>query len=365
MAKKYWPSGRPFGWSNGVSADHLDSWGSPTLKPRPVVIDVQIAGEQLPRGQRGALVTVDGEFSGDDFGSLSVGNAGYNQQVLRSTLLLFDKIDTPGGNFINFGGVPELEEKGLSQSTRVVLRGNGLSGGLRSIHTPIIEAFHALNERDAGRWALTRSIDAMGLPDEVFAPNRAIELQLRDAVPLPHIDVSFDEIIGFKERRKSELLALRHFLEDLGLQATQTGLSNLAKTIAFEKVDQALADYNSVMRETNFRKVLHHVNISFQLEETAVGAVVGAGIGVLAGMPLAGAALGAVVQAIPQLCGGVVRGLKSNRMAGKPFEYVFHAHRELGCTRAALLAGEKRFAPNSPRKTPCTTSQTGPAPRPA
>lgn len=328
MVSGYWPSGRPRGWSGSKPSGEILYRDITVQQHIPPTIDLVDFSQSraLHEGERGAILAVDGDFGGG-INDVVLQPRGYNKDSVRGALLLFDKMDIPCNSFMGFGPIPGLEKSHIVGVTRVAISG---SVGLPTFQLPIVAAFNALNERDGGRWAITRSLDSFKLPDNLFSPNKAVELHLLDAVPIPTMNVSYEEILNFKERRGDELIALRHFIEGLGLQATQEGVAGLGKTHAFEKLDRAIADYNAVMRETNFEKIRRSLTAKFQVDNAAVGAVVGAGASAAFGLPLMESAIGALAGALGQITANIGRGLKDNRMAGKPFEYIFHAKNEIG-----------------------------------
>jgi len=169
----------------------------------------------------------DGEFGGNRNNELSVRSLGYCQDTLRAVMLLFDEVDAPQNNIMKIATLPDdFLSLGMAQSTRILMSG---SVSLEIWRQTVLQSFFALNERDGGRWVLTSSVQSLGFPDEALNPNHAVALELLNALPMPHNEVPYDEVLSFKQRRKSELVALRTFLEELGLQAAQEGVDGLAR----------------------------------------------------------------------------------------------------------------------------------------
>jgi hypothetical protein len=242
-------------------------------------------------------------------------------------LILFDKSDFPTSSGVCFNAIPDdLSTFDFAQSTRTVIEG---IGNLPMLQEAIFQAFDQLNKRDQGRWALTRSLRGLQFPADAFAPEKAVALTLYDALPVPTAEVPYDEVLNFKGRRLAELDALRLFLDELGLQASQ-GLGGLAETIAYQKFDAALADYNKAIGEQNFAKRLRNITANFQFGDAVVGAGIGAIKNLSSELSATSAILGGTWGVASSLAMAVTRGLRSNNMAGKPFEYIFHANKELG-----------------------------------
>ena len=128
--------------------------------------------------------------------------------TVRCTLLLLDRIDCPTNNFLQIDpSLPSgLEEWPGIQQTRVEMSGTLTAEILRRV---VSHSFDALNERDAERWSLARSPQVRGLSVSAMTPEKAFLIKLENAIPIPDISVSYDDVLTFKDRRKSELLALR------------------------------------------------------------------------------------------------------------------------------------------------------------
>lgn len=289
---------------------------------------IELGGPPLTGIERGAIIHVDGHFGGDNSTSIVAQVTGFDPELIRASIVLFDKLDFPTGSAFCFNGLPgDLLDLGVAQSSHTIF-GAAVSN-MRVLREPIFQAFEKLNSRDQGRWALTRSIHGLQFPADAFAPEKGVALTLYDALPVPTAEVPFEDVLNFKERRAAELTALRLFLDDLGLQASQ-GLDGLAETIAYQKFDGALADYNKAIGEQNFAKRIRNITANFQISDAVVGAGFGAIKNLSTELSATSAILGGTWGVASSIVMAVTRGLRSNNMAGKPFEYIFHARKELG-----------------------------------
>lgn len=338
MSNNNGKSDKPIGWA--ILADptpYLSTSavysGSTYTEPMSIdptldVREVELGGPPLTGIQRGAIIHVDGHFGGDNSASIMAQVTGFDPELIRASILLFDKLDFPTASAFCFNGLPrDLLDFGVAQSSHTIF-GAAVSN-MRVLREPIFQAFEKLNSRDQGRWALTRSIHGLQFPADAFAPDKGVALTLYDALPVPTAEVPFEDVLNFKERRSAELNALRLLLDDLGLQASQ-GLNGLAETIAYQKFDDALADYNKAIGEQNFAKRLRNITSNFQIGDAIVGAGMGAIKSLSSELSATSAILGGTWGVASSLAIAVTRGLRSNNMAGKPFEYIFHAHKELG-----------------------------------
>ncbi|WP_152528025.1 DUF6236 family protein [Sphingobium lactosutens] len=334
--KGHWPSGRPRGWSANREISDI-----PRLDASKVTDSPQREGLWLDRvilppagldsGERGALIlsekTVEANKSGS--GIITRGNGDFNLDVVRSALLLFDRLDCPTNNFFNVDpSLPSgLEEWPGIQQTRIELSGRLTVDIFQEV---LSQSFIALNDRDNDCWSLARGPHVQGLHASVFTPEKAFRIKLENALPIPDISVPYEDILIFKDRRKAELLALRHYLDDLAIEIGKSGFGGLAETVAFEKFQQALADHVCVSRETNFLKRLASLEVKFQWNELATNPsiVAGAGValhGVATGLPLVSAAWQALAAFAPAFSVETALGLRQKRKTASPFEYIIQA----------------------------------------
>lgn len=332
MVKGKWPSGRPRGWINAyapaapLSAAWINSASSGASSDAG---GIRLPEPPLAEHEKGAIVFTRGEFSGDA-NSLVVGAegaGGYDEDLLRATMLLFDKTDFVKSVGLEFPAPPEEYTCfGNSQRTEVYL--GPAPASLLSLQEIVFRAFSALDDRDKGQWVLTRSVNNLQFPDHAFAPDKAVALTLYDALPVPTAEVPYEDVLNFKNRRSDELLALRSFLDELGLQASQ-GIGGLAETVAMRKFDSALANYNKAIAEQNFAKKLRSITANFQLSDASIGVAVELVRQLTCELPLTSAMNEAMWTVPPTFVAAIVRGLRAPSMEGKPFEYILHAHREL------------------------------------
>jgi hypothetical protein len=189
--------------------------------------------------------------------------------------------------------------------------------------------FRHLNARDSGRWSLLRGDSSLGFGQEELEPDRAFLVQLHEAIPVPDQDVALQEVLEFKERRRAELLALRHHLEKIYLDVIRSPDRALAGAVALEEVDRAICDVLKVSRETGMKLKLSGFDASLQLFDVNQ-AILGAAAGWESGLGITGAVLGGVVGGvIPKLTFKTGLGLRSTQRSDSPFEYVARFHREL------------------------------------
>lgn len=339
---KRWPSGKPIGWSVGDrTAATMTAYGSRSVPHsfRPPAVQslqgVEIGPAQLPPPlkdmERGAIVFPEVALQPHDNG-VKVSGGAFDPDAVRAALLLFERLDHPSNSMLQVGPeVPEgLEEWSGLQRTRLPISGSIVP----DLYTRVLRhSFEALDEREPGRWTLTRSARTIGFPQEMLRPDTGFLIRLIDALPVPDRSVPYDEVLLFRERRSSELQSLRHHLEDLALSVANGGVDGLSATIAFERFQQSLIDHARVSRETNFVKRLMNVEVKFSWNELLSGQTItalgSAGLAASSGAPLYAVASLAFAGLQPAIGIESTLGLKRKMKQFSPFEYVFQAGREL------------------------------------
>jgi hypothetical protein len=184
-------------------------------------------------------------------------NTPIDLQEIRKYLFLWDEIDYPDNNFIHFELPPDLEYLqtcGVLKRTKLNYKGGVyISGEDASFFTNVQqEAFKQNNQKEYGQWSLAQ-LSTTQYYDST-SPQLGIEFELFNYLPVPNTDVPFADILEFKEKRRSELLAVRIFLDELYEGIISAKDIPRAKNNAFNKIELALAELNIVMDEGLIKK---------------------------------------------------------------------------------------------------------------
>jgi len=277
----------------------------------------------LETGERGALVMPDLLISDGPGGTISMSGGAYDPDTIRAALLFFNRLDSPASSIMQFGEEvpPGLEGRACFQRSRALDSGD-VSAEL--YQQTLLTVFQALEDREGGLWSIATSANAVGLPPSAFGDGPAFKFALENALPVPDRAVSYDEVLLYRGRRKSELQSLRHHMEGVALEVARDGFSPLSRTVAMERFLASIDDYCATRREANFRKRLSSLELKFNWAE-AVRAIapvsaIALGGGTALEMLSAGAACIAVESTL---------GFKGKKSVDSPFEYVFRAGAEL------------------------------------
>lgn len=250
-------------------------------------------------------------------------------QELRFALLFWDRLVWPSSRAIHFASGPDeqfLESAGILARPEYTFNGDVAQGIARGQ----FQAYQDLERNDPGNWALSQGENSLlwkeGLADE----GAGAVIELHRAIPIPKQDVPLAEILEFRQRRRDELVLLRHYLESLvaDIDGAADKPSALQKRVA--EIDQACADLLAVGKEWQFPVYLSNLKASFSLSPVKFLPAIAGGwkLGEPYGLSAATAvAAAACVASTLEIRGDY--GLRSIARPASPFRYAFLAQEEL------------------------------------
>ena len=169
-------------------------------------------------------------------------------QELRFSLLFWDKLDCPTNNIMEVPPGPDADyliKAGVMKRTRIELE--SASGG-DVLRIPLVRAFAMLDEREPGTWSVATGERSISFLDSELQTGRGALVSLHRAIPVPDKDVPLDDILKFKEKRHSELLALRHYLEATYVRVSNATDGALALNSELEALEGAVANFMNSAR---------------------------------------------------------------------------------------------------------------------
>lgn len=260
--------------------------------------------------------------------SMTVGN--FDSLKLKQYLLYWDKIDYPINNIIETGISPEMEflmNMGVLQRTKVHLY---LSGEMTELYVKSqIKALEINSQLEKGRWTLGQENIDLVLPKEDATAKKGIEIHLFNCLPVPPMEVSFEDILEFKEKRKDELLAFRVLMDNFYQELLKTGDSERAMVSYIEKLKLQIDAIDRTMRESFLKTLKGNLKVRFDfgkiIEKTFFGA---AGANALNIPVSAGAVLG-LASSFIQISSEI--SLKPKKISNelKDYAYLYYANKEL------------------------------------
>lgn len=247
-----------------------------------------------------------------------------NPQELRSSLLLWDRLDWPANDFLSAPSGPD-EEFLIAEG--ILRRSRFATSGRRVVEQVVLANSVALERaemQEPGRWSMSRGPQTSSLITDPHGKDRGLLIKLYECLPLPSRDVPLADILEFKEKRRDELQALRQHLERVYQSILAAPDRARAEENELAALDQALAAHIKTIQEAPFKKVLGSLEASLDVPALANSLVSGV-TAFMAGLPLSSALLAGAGSL------GVSLGLgrPNAGRSGSPFEYVTSAHKEL------------------------------------
>lgn len=191
-------------------------------------------------------------------------------EELRFSLLYWDKFVWPQNMLIRGGEGPDarfLMGEGLLTRPEAK-RINGNTSDI-FLYNQVLN-LQELDTLQPGQWAMAQGERTLSSSPEYkqFTTTHGALLELHRAIPIPDADIPLNEILEFKHKRRSELLALRKHFEDLSSYISASDDPELALQEKLAEVDKACADLVAVGREWQYPIKLGSWNASFNLDLT-------------------------------------------------------------------------------------------------
>ncbi|MBB1322489.1 DUF6236 family protein [Shewanella sp. SR43-8] len=278
---------------------------------------------------RGIVVTPYFTFDGH---SLHFpGLVGIESTNLKHYLLYWDKVEFPNNNIIHIGDSPEFEflyNENVLQRTNINI--NGFSGNIGNVYLIAqAEAIRKLNEQDPGKWTLGQNSSRLFVPDSLSKNTSSVEFELYNILPSPGDDVSYEEILNFKVKRKDELAEFRMCMDDIYIDITKSNDIPRSKNVALTKLEKSISNLNVVASESWSSKFLSGFKVDISIPNVIDNSVKGAGLAAMSSLPITlGAAAGAVASVMkfdfstaPRVTG--TKGLRND------FAYISSVNRDL------------------------------------
>ncbi len=261
--------------------------------------------------------------------SLFAKSSNLDPQELRFALLFWDRLVWPSSRAIHFASGPDeqfLESAGILARPEYTFNGDVAQGLARGQ----FQAYQDLERNDPGNWALSQGENSLLWKEGLADAGAGAVIELHRAIPIPKQDVPLAEILEFRQRRRDELLLLRHYLESLVAEIEGAHDKPLALQKRVGELDQACADLLAVGKEWQFPVYLSNLKASFSLSPlkflpaVAGGWTLGEPYGLSAATAVAAAAGVASTLEIKSDF-----GLRSMARPASPFRYAYHAQEEL------------------------------------
>lgn len=199
--------------------------------------------------------------------------------LVRLWTLFWDRIDSPEHGAISSGlaeNLQYLQSRGILSSHRV----HGLPRGELSqqvLDTRSI-SFKELEAKSPGSWALASGPGAWDGPEP--EEGRGLRINLVKLLPVPDKDVPLDDVLEFRNRRKSECEALMTYIDECYRSVVYSPDKPLAEHTAAQKIASGAREVLEVTREAGIAHRLYNLVADFNWFASAVAATTSVAYGV-------------------------------------------------------------------------------------
>ncbi len=252
-------------------------------------------------------------------------------QNLRHWCLFWDNIQYVEQGVISVQWIEEAERDFLLAEGILSIKPNldTIGGsGVSIVKRAYLGALAEREEAQPGAWALALGPDTFNPTEGDFfegegAPDRGLLVNLHGVIPVPNRDVPLEDVLAFKARRNSELMALRHHVDSVYLTAAENSTDpNLAIRSSLDGLASAVNDCLQVYRE-------QRLPFRFTQELISINALAGAcslGASLATGAPLPMLLANVVGSAV-----SVTTGVEwaRRKKSASPFRYVTAYHEEV------------------------------------
>jgi hypothetical protein len=256
---------------------------------------------------------------------------GYDPQLLRTWALLWDKVAMPvAGNpddlpleqdFAYLKGIGILEEYRLSEDSNFLSEVGRSRSGYCEVMVPFL--YRKLSDAEPGRWSIGQGDSKGG--EEQATDGRGFYVDLVRAIPVPDSEVPLDDVLRFRERHQSELLAMRHYLDRLYQEVLGAHDRPLAELTVLEGLSAAIADQIAASRSSGLGFRLLDLRAQFNLASASVAMI--SALSNQYEVALAALASGFTIHV------GRSLSFKAPQQGATPLRYVARYHQELFCGR--------------------------------
>ena len=250
--------------------------------------------------------------------------------AVPAAVLYWDKVYTP---IAIRGMAPQYDDAveglvalGVAESFDLKSENSFSSNDIGSMISSYASSLAELDSRASEVWSVMplienqdASLAAQATPylPQSTKTTASIEVQLKNALPVPDRDVPYEDLLEFKAARKDQIQRLHVELSQVASRYVDCLDEEKALALALNDVNSAVSDLQRVYEEKWVKKVTKNLTSAF-----AVDGVLPAGVTYLAGVDFDKAFIAGAGLAILK---STVTASLSNKHRENPYSYALHA----------------------------------------
>lgn len=250
-------------------------------------------------------IIIDPVLSSSHGGYLTIDDTLIKNQF-RLALFFWDKIDWPTNSMIHFVESEDLallRQENILERTKVNLSFFDGSKQIETLTNIQNYVFLKRNIESPDCWGLQRYGHSLETILSFQETHKVLELELYNAIPIPHQNVPFEKILDFKRKYSDELIAFRTSMDELYQNIINSPDQLKSKQANIQRVEESIADLHNAMKSHNMLRSLLSQRITLKLNDLSdIGDLVSRGSTAFGALTAVGAdkitaAIGAVAHA--------------------------------------------------------------------
>lgn len=203
-------------------------------------------------------------------------------EELRYYVMYWDKVVIPGNNLV-YIGIPEEEDLiscGAIERPKITFQGSFQGDQVTKaiLSCQSIVASDLVNDKSTD-WVIHQIGKSVIYPEEFNERRNIIRVDLASVLPVPRAETPINEVLEFKERRRSDLTELHEALDELYEQILTAPDPELASKKAVSRLQKSILNLNKVSNEKFEHS--HKFDFSVELNLSGKDIFVGASSGAL------------------------------------------------------------------------------------
>lgn len=193
---------------------------------------------------------------------------------MRYYALYWDNVVIPTNNLVHMG-LPQEEafiSAGAIERPNVAFNGSyegdQVTNAVLSCQSIVAKEL----VKDKGiDWVIQQFNDELIILDDYIEERNTLRIDLASCLPVPTGEINIHDILNFKELRKTELIALHEYLDEVYQQALLFPDQTLASKKAISNLTGAIEDLDKVTQEGFKEYMKHNLSTVFNLYKDKIG----------------------------------------------------------------------------------------------
>ncbi|MFJ3471021.1 DUF6236 family protein [Pseudomonas sp. NPDC090201] len=218
-------------------------------------------GKPKPK-MRGVIITPPSHVDGK---GISFRSSTLDKGDLRASLFYWDRLIWPTNNLIHNRSDADakfLEASGIMDRPSFNLYGNFADAAI----TTQMMALESAEADQPGMWSLAGGVNSLTVAGHLLEQSEGTRIELINAIPLPSSEVPLAEILEFKAKRRSELIAFRTHLEAMTQEISASIDSADTLKQKLKELDLACVDLFKTTKESQIPIYLSDLKVDMNTD---------------------------------------------------------------------------------------------------